>query len=387
MTSFRWDTQIFAVLGLICLLYFVWMDVGLYYNLNSAPENLLVTQNYRKLEESSPNKSQSTDDYYFDPYNPLSVKLLAMDHINHYIHYPLSWWLDVNFLHISDLCPFITPDMISYSHVAVAAFGAKLITSESLMIRRLGVMLFEFRTFLDSYDGYVARRRSHNTAMVQVSGEWGYYLDGICDLIGTVFFMLALLTLLRRSHIQRTVVLPFLSCYYISKSLKIIRNIVVTPKKDYLINNNDLEKQEKLISISPTGSRSNDKDRSKNVYSQTCISIFCLSLLQVLSSVFWNRYIQSYHTLLEIPVVSAPVNMEVMQRNTIQSASFWMIIWSWKLLDPHALLATLQYSIFFDQHNSVISWIQYIAFAPMLVLVLMSEMHLQATQLRLWYIE
>ena len=139
--------------------------------------------------------------------------------------------------------------------------------------------------------------------------------------------------------------------------------------------------------MSPNGPRSNDKDRSKNVYSQTCVSIFCLSLLQLLSSIFWNRYIQSYHTLLEIPVVSAPVNMEVMQRNTIQSASFWMIIWSWKLLDPHALLATLQYSIFFDQHNSVISWIQYIAFAPLLVLVVMSEMHLQATKLRLWYIE
>lgn len=387
MSSFRLDTQIFVVLGIICLLYFVWMDVGLYYNLNSSPENLLVTQNYRKLEDSSSNKSQPKDDYYFNPYNPLSVKLLAMDHINHYIHYPLSWWLDANFLHISDLCPFITPDMISYSHVFVAAFGAKLITSESLVVRRLGIMIFEVRTFLDSYDGFVARKRSHNMAMVQVSGNWGYYLDGICDFFGTVFFMLALLTLLRRSHIQRTVILPFVSCHYISKCLKIIRNFVVTPKKDYLNNNNDLEKQEKLISMSPTGPRSNDKERSKNAYSQTCVSIFCLSLLQILSSVFWNRYIQSYHTLLEIPVVSAPINMEVMQRNTMQSASFWMIIWSWKLLDPHALLATLQYSIFFDQHFSVISWIQYIAFAPMLVLVIMSELHLQATKLRLWYIE
>ena len=263
MSYVRLDTQCFVVLGVICLIYFVWMDVGLYYNLYSAPENLLVTQNYRKLEESSPNNSTPKDDYYFNPYNPLSVKLLAMDHINHYIHYPLSWWLDVNFLRISDLCPFITPDMISYSHVLVAAFAAKLIISESLVIRRLGVLIFEIRTFLDSYDGYVARRRSHNMAMVQVSGNWGYYLDGICDFIGTVFFMLALLTLLRRSHIQRTVILPFISCHYISKCLKIIRNIVVTPKKEYLINNNDLEKQEKLISMSPNGPRSNEKINPK----------------------------------------------------------------------------------------------------------------------------
>ena len=52
MSSFRLDTQIFVVLGIICLLYFVWMDVGLYYNLNSSPENLLVTQNYRKIDEA-----------------------------------------------------------------------------------------------------------------------------------------------------------------------------------------------------------------------------------------------------------------------------------------------------------------------------------------------
>jgi hypothetical protein len=50
MSSFRFDTQFFAVLGLICLIYFVWMDVGLYYNLNSARGNLLVTQNYEKLK-------------------------------------------------------------------------------------------------------------------------------------------------------------------------------------------------------------------------------------------------------------------------------------------------------------------------------------------------
>jgi hypothetical protein len=225
--------------------------------------------------------------------------------------------------------------------------------------------------------------------MVQVSGGWGYYLDGLCDLTGTVFFMVALLILLKRSHIQRTVVIPFIPCHSISSCMKIIKNIFISPKKEYLLNNNDVEKQENLLSIAPNGVRSSDKEKIKNgaIYSQTCISIVCLSLLQVFSSIFWNRYIQSYHTLLEVPVISAPVNMEVMQTNTMQSASFWMIIWSWKLLNPHALMATLQYSIFFDQYLSVISWIQYIAFSPMFVLVFMSEMHLQATKLRLWYIE
>ena len=168
-----------------------------------------------------------------------------------------------------------------------------------------------------------------------------------------------------------------------------IKKLFISPKKEYLLNNNDLDKEEKLLPIKQPTTRSSDKEKYNNglVYSQTCVSIFCLSLLQVLGSIFWNRYIQGYHTLLEIPVVSAPINMEFMQTQTMQSASFWIIVWSWKLLNPHALMATLQYSIFFDQYLSVISWIQYIAFAPMVVLVTMSEMHLQATKLRLWYIE
>ncbi len=35
---------------------------------------------------------------------------------------------------------------------------------------------FKVRSFLDSYDGYVARSRTHQRGMAQVWGSWGYYL-------------------------------------------------------------------------------------------------------------------------------------------------------------------------------------------------------------------
>ena len=390
MSSFRFDTQFFAVIGLIFLTYFVWMDVGLYYNLNSATGNLLVKQNYQKLNQSDETTKNSNPNYFFDPYNPISVKLLAMDHINHYVHYPLSWWLDSHVFHITDQHTFITPDMISYFHVLIAILAAKLLVSEGLGARRLGVLLFEFRTFLDSYDGYVARARANQVAMVQASGGWGFYMDGLCDLVGVVMFMIGILILLKRSHeFKRMVVVPLIPGCFISLCKK-IKNLFISSKSEYKLTINDLEKQENLLAISKSTIRSGDKERQRNgglIYSQTCISIWCLSILQVLGSIFWNRYLQSYHTLLEIPVVSAPINMEFMQIQTMQSASFWIIIWSWKLFNTHAFMAILQYSVFFDQHLSVISWIQYLAFAPMFVLIFMSEMHLQATKLRLWYIQ
>ena len=82
---------------------------------------------------------------YYDPFAPISVKLLMLDHLNHYIYYPACWWLDTHLLHVSDRLAFITPDAISMSHVVVAAMGAKLIVSESLTQRRIGVVLFEIR--------------------------------------------------------------------------------------------------------------------------------------------------------------------------------------------------------------------------------------------------
>lgn len=98
---------------------------------------------------------------YYDPFNPLSVKLLMLDHLNHYIYYPLCWWMDTYFFHISDRLLFITPDMISLSHVFLAAIGARCLLSESLSQRRCGVIFFQIRTMLDSYDGMVARARAN----------------------------------------------------------------------------------------------------------------------------------------------------------------------------------------------------------------------------------
>ena len=39
-------THIFIVFLLVILMYYAWMDVALYYKLQSQPDNLLLTQNY-----------------------------------------------------------------------------------------------------------------------------------------------------------------------------------------------------------------------------------------------------------------------------------------------------------------------------------------------------
>ena len=91
-------TPIFLVLLLGIGIYFAWMDVALYYKLQSQPQNLLLTQNYdlAKLKLSNKTTTPSPKPFMpFDAFNPISLKLLMLDHANHYVYYPLGkfFWL------------------------------------------------------------------------------------------------------------------------------------------------------------------------------------------------------------------------------------------------------------------------------------------------------
>ena len=133
-----------VLLGVI-LLYFAWMDVALYYKLQSQTSYLLLTQNYVKakndlLELKNNNNNNQTgtgttnvvvekltqtpspiDLTSFDAFNPISIKSLMLDHTNHYIYYPLGSWIDKDLLKISETWTYVTPDVISWSHVIVAS--------------------------------------------------------------------------------------------------------------------------------------------------------------------------------------------------------------------------------------------------------------------------
>ena len=49
------------------------------------------------------------------------------DHTNHYIYYPLGSWIDNDILKISEKMTFISPDMVSWSHVLVAAIAGSYV--------------------------------------------------------------------------------------------------------------------------------------------------------------------------------------------------------------------------------------------------------------------
>lgn len=125
-----------------------------------------------------------------------------LDHTNHYIFAPLATLFD-------DLVGFsrtnlITPNMISFFHVLVAILAGRMVASDSISYRRFGVVLFQFRTFLDDLDGHVARAKKNIRGERSEIGTTGYYVDGICDGLGCIALMIGIFVFLKNNVSQLT---------------------------------------------------------------------------------------------------------------------------------------------------------------------------------------
>ena len=225
--------------------------------------------------------------------------------------------------------------------------------------------------------------------MIADHTQWGYWIDGLADLIGTIFFMIGILFICQRSNPRKLItfhIRPIFGCW--------------KPRLEQSAMDPDQE------AFLPPSSKAANKGRMNFVWTfkQSTVIVTSLSLLLFVSSNFWNRYMEQYHYLLEVPITTHNGNAEGFQLETMRSASFWyvnttkilnlwpkkfffrIIVWSWRLLNPHALMSVLLVSIFFDKAVELFVWIQYLGFLPLLGLIVTSEVHLQATSWKLWYL-
>lgn len=194
-----------TLLFLLIILY-VYLDVHLYLRIQNYPIDRNLSKNGTLLIQIPSTTSLVPLVNYSDVtwvnchINPLcdvTVKALMLDHTNHYIFAPLATLFDdlVGF----SKSDFITPNMISYFHVFVAILAGRLIALDSLRYRRVGVVLFQFRTFLDDLDGHVARSKRHIRGERSEIGTMGYYVDGICDGLGCIALMIGVFVFLNNN--------------------------------------------------------------------------------------------------------------------------------------------------------------------------------------------
>ncbi len=158
------------------------MDIALFVNLQRwsplhEPSQTLIEKNLLNASTSINGNSQKQllnkpasvnhkKENGMDPFSifkPLSVKLIMVDHMTHYIHDILARFV-VDTLHFAHIFPWFSPNLVSFSGLFLAILGSRLTLSNNLFYRQIGALLFEFRNLADSMDGVVARSRKREQA-------------------------------------------------------------------------------------------------------------------------------------------------------------------------------------------------------------------------------
>lgn len=268
--------------------------------------------------------------------NPLcdvTVKAVLLDHTNFYLFAPLVEIID-DVVKISSIT-WITPNAISFFHILVAVVSAKCVCSKSLAYRRVGVILFEFRTWLDDLDGHVARVRKNIKGERSEIGTSGYYIDGICDAIGCTALLIGIFIFLKSNP----------------------------PRKGYV--------------QLPTTADAKDTNLGYNAKVTTkkvAKTVFCFTLQMIVSSTAWNRYIAIYQDLLERSDVTPYQTMQ--QTQIFKSSFFFMISLLWRIVNVHNLTHMLLLSIFCDKLWEFLKAIKYIGFGVLLSVICITEINL-----------
>uniref|UniRef100_A0A6B2ECL2 Ceramide phosphoethanolamine synthase n=1 Tax=Phlebotomus kandelakii TaxID=1109342 RepID=A0A6B2ECL2_9DIPT len=340
----------------LIIIFYLWMDVNLYLRIQHYPIDRSYHFNvsipgptHEPVGASSvaPPRSGNYEDVTWvscdiNPLCHVTVKALMLDHTNHYIFAPMATIFD-NIIGFSR-SDFITANAISFFHVFVAIAAGRLVASDSLGYRRMGVVLFQFRTFLDDLDGHVARAKKHVRGERSEIGTAGYYIDGICDGLGCIALMIGVFVYLknnppRRGYTQLQAILPMTETK--SSDSGVIYKVKVTTKK-------------------------------------VAKKVLCFSGQLLFSSTAWNRYIALYQDMLERPDVTGVQSER--QELTFKSQWFFSVAWLWRVFNVHALLHCLLLGIFCDKMWEFLRMIQYAGFVVLLVVICITEMHVLEVQ-------
>lgn len=384
-------SKILLALFFLLLFYFVFMDVSMYLRIQNYPigsNDVLPSQPQLYYQESNSTLfllNATRKEYTSEQYksvnlthkrsiresqveyesvtwiscniNPLcypTVKALMLDHTNHYLFAPLVSILD-DAIGISEDMLFITPNMISYSHVFLAMIAGKLISMDNLAYRRVGVLIFQIRTFLDDVDGHVARARKHIHGERSEVGTSGYYIDGICDLLGCIFLIIGVLFYLKNNP----------------------------PRRGYVKMHTLLPQYNENQSVKETSDSNGDVGfiyKPKVSTEKMVRKILMFSGQLALSSFAWNRYIDIYQATLEKDDISVNSAQKQRQSFVFRSRLFFAVSWLWKIVNVHNLMHFILFAIFCDKLWEFLRFVQFAGYALLVASVCFTEMHVIKVQ-------
>lgn len=273
---------LFIICMAILLAFFIAMDIHLYF----------------ALQDTTLVNSKPPEDGHFSPFQPLTVKLLMTDPFNHYILTTSAEYFD-EITRFSKVFFFITPNMISFTHLTVAFIAAKLVSSENLSTRRYGILLYQLRSWLDDLDGVVYRSHSKTKGKYQSNhNTLGYYVDIYSDLIGGTALMFGILFFL-----WKTLPLNTYSQLPVTKPLENGSSSPLangSPTRKFIFNGSILHM------MLPGSEKSSGGGYSKQFIFFKC---FCFGILMGVAAQTWDIVVADYTNLLQVDLENAELTV------------------------------------------------------------------------------
>ena len=115
-------------------------------------------------------------------------------------------------------------------------------------------------------------------------------------------------------------------------------------------------------------------------YRRPILIMMCISLQSLVSSILWNYFMISYHTVLETDQYAGDINYREIvktQSDILKSSPMWMVCYFWRLVNPQNMTQLQLLAILIGKEVDFLLSIQLLGFLPPIIVGMGSYMHLQ----------
>ncbi|CAF3069259.1 unnamed protein product [Rotaria socialis] len=319
---------------------------------------------YCKIRSRGPlhANAQTTSDTNLKLFASLPVKRIMVGQITQYVRSPLAEYVESD-LYFTSYFPSISPNAISMFHCFLSIISIKFFSSDSLLQRRIGVLIFEFRNFLDCLDGVVFRARIKNLRYKSYRGNLGYYMDGITDVLSGICLIVGCLL-----H------------FFKQRPLRSITHKINQTLSTRMSRSSDNESEEADLIILNLDDE--QKQQSTNgINSNTCetkariiIALSILSVRYALAGMFWNREVQAYEDLLDSYINQS--RRQDLQMTILHSPLTILMFYLWRYLSAISVQDYLIFAILFDRTWEFIQKTNKIGCLCLLITIFATELHI-----------
>ncbi|CAF3733899.1 unnamed protein product [Rotaria sordida] len=194
---------------LLLIIYLQIMDIILYFKIRSRGSldlNVITITNHTNLNKFHQKTTETSNDNHI--FNSLSIKKndgWTNFSETQYVRSLSAEYVESN-LHFTYYFPSISANIISIFHCFLSLISIKFFSSELLFQRRIGILIFEFRNFLDCLDGVVFRARIKNSHYKSYHDNFGFYIDSLSDVFGGICLIIGCLLYFYKQRPFRSII-------------------------------------------------------------------------------------------------------------------------------------------------------------------------------------